>query len=380
MTAEKTMPKVYSVSELVVLVRSVLEGSFPMVDMEGEVSDFKPYPSGHVYFTLKDSSNQISAVMFKSAFAACDCRGQIANGVRLKVRGSVTVGPRSRCQIVVRRARLQGEGGLMRKFLELKAKLESEGLFDSARKRPLPFLPRRIGVVTSMAGAVVHDICRVLMRRFPALEIRLFPAKVQGADAPATLIAGIEYFNSPPDGWLADLMIVGRGGGSFEDLFCFNDEALVRAIAASRIPVVSAVGHETDFTLADFASDLRAGTPSMAAELVVPELTGLLHQLDELLSMAVSSLRGRYEHCAERVDMLGEMLSSELEFSWHRAEAKVEKLSSNLELLSPYAVLERGYSLTTDADGLVVFDAGSVKSGEKLHTRFASGSIDSVVV
>ena len=314
----------------------------------------------------------------------------------------------------------------MQRFLELKAKLGAEGLFASERKRPLPFLPRRIGIVTSPAGAVIHDMCRVMMRRFPALEIRLFPATVQGASAPASLIAGLEYFNAALDGWKPDLIIFGRGGGSYEDLFCFNDEQLVRIVADSRIPTISAVGHETDFTLCDFAADLRAGTPSMAAELAVPELSKLREKLKDAMSASVAALRGKYEWYAQRTDMLGEALgtslksyqseaagrvselssslrllgaemsascalakqrvsalsealSAALRLSLQKAESSLETLSSKLALLSPYSVLERGYSLTTDASGAVVFDADSLKAGDRIRTRLRHGEVESVV-
>ena len=275
----KAMPPVLTVSQLVSEIKSSLEHSFRTVDLEAEISNWRPYPSGHCYFSLKDSGAQISAVLFASV--PCDCRDRLCDGRRVKVRAQVTLYPqRGDLQLKILRIKVAGEGELMAQYLALKAKLEAEGLFDRSRKRPLPPMPRRIGLVTSPAGAVVHDMCRVLTRRFRNLEIRLFPAQVQGVDAPRSLIAGLAYFNSlfdDPDeaAWRPDLVIVARGGGSFEDLFCFNDEGLVRAIAASRAPVISAVGHETDYTLCDFAADKRAGTPSIAAETAVPELASV---------------------------------------------------------------------------------------------------------
>jgi exodeoxyribonuclease VII large subunit len=303
----------------------------------------------------------------------------------------------------------------------LKAKLEAEGLFDASKKRVLPFLPRRIGIVTSEAGAVIHDMCNVFARRFPNVEIRLYPALVQGADAPRMLVAGVKYFNSPaPDGWSADLLIVARGGGSFEDLFCFNDETLVRAVAASKVPTISAVGHETDFTLCDFAADRRAGTPSIAAEIAVPLLSELVAKLESLGEQLGSSLRGRGEWFAQRVDHLSDSMVASLETSIAKAEmrldgasrrlapllalsaAKVEsrlsaarerlspafkmslnaaetrlaRASDKLSLLSPFGVLQRGYSLTTDAAGAVVRDASRLSQGDKLVVRFAKGSAE----
>ena len=416
------MPHVWSVSELTSALKGVLSERFPSVDLEGEVSGFKVYPgSGHAYFTLKDENAQIAAVMFKGRFATCPCREAIKDGVKLKVRGSISVGLRSQYQIVVSRARLLGEGELMQRFLELRAKLSAEGLFDPSRKRRLPYLPKRVGLVTSPSGAVVHDMCRVLMRRFPNLEIRLFPAAVQGDAAAASVASGLAYFNGLVD-WRADVIIFGRGGGSFEDLFCFNDEALVRAVAASGIPTVSAVGHETDFTLCDFAADVRAGTPSMAAELVVPELLLLERKLKTASSSLTASLRGKYQWYAQRVDGLAddlvgalqqqaadrrselddlrgrlsllcagltssrllaarridglsEKMAAALRLCCSQAASRLDALAGKLSVLSPFSVLERGYSLTTDAAGRVLRDADGVPDGTLIRTRLQKGEL-----
>ena len=291
--------------------------------------------------------------------------------------GNVSVyAPRGNYQLTVLAAKLVGEGDLMQQYLALKAKLEKEGLFDASRKRKLPFLPRRIGIVTSEAGAVIHDMCTVLTRRFPALEIRLYPCLVQGADAPRTIIEGIRHFNSDP--W-ADLLIVARGGGSFEDLFCFNDEALVREVAASTIPTISAVGHETDFTLCDFAADLRAGTPSIAAEIAVPQLSELTAKLATCNSQLATALRAKGEFFAQRVDQLSDALVAELKLYVQRAESRFATAATKLKAYSPYGVLERGYSLTTAADGSVVKDAKKLKAGDVLTTRLAKGEVESVV-
>ncbi len=372
------LPHVWSVSELTVALKQLIEGGFSHIDLEGEVSGLKRYPSGHVYFTLKDAGAQISAVMFKNAFEACAGKAAIRDGAKLKVRGKVSIGLRSQYQIVVLRARPLGEGELMLKYMELKAKLEAEGLFDSARKRALPFLPQRIGIVTSFGGAVVHDMCRVLMRRFPRLEIRLCAAVVQGETAAASVRAGIQYFNQLTD-WRADIIIFGRGGGSFEDLFCFNDEMLVREIVASSIPTISAVGHETDVTLADFAADVRAGTPSMAAELAVPEYTQLVRRIEDAKGSLAAGLRGQYEWYAQRVDRLSDDLSDALILKQERFEAELTHLETKLTLLNPYGVLERGYSITTDAQGHVVRDAAQVVAGQELRTQLQSGQLISIV-
>lgn len=403
---ENESPKPYTVSSLTSELKTALETRWSHIYLEAEISGWRLYPSGHAYFTLKDSGAQISAVMFKSSYEAClrkhpGIEAQLKDGAKVLVYGNVTVyAPRGNYQLVVLAAKLVGEGDLMQQYLELKAKLEAEGLFDPARKRLLPFMPRRIGLVTSEAGAVIHDMCTVLMRRFPALEIRLYPSLVQGGGAPASIIAGIRYFNSD-EGWKADLLIVARGGGSFEDLFCFNDEALVREVAASKIPTISAVGHETDFTLCDFAADKRAGTPSIAAEIAVPCLADLKAQISDCRLRLVSALRGKGEFFAQRVDQLSDALGASLEIAlanserrlarvtprlepalklhMQRAEARVQKAEAQLRAYSPYGVLERGYSLTTADDGSVVKDASVLKNGDVLTTRFAKGTVSSVV-
>ena len=415
----------FTVSVLTGHIKSLVEGRFTKIFVEGEISGWRPAASGHVYFTLKDASSQISAVMFRSAFERCKARVSLKDGAKVIVYANATVyAPRGQYQLNVLAARLTGEGDLMQRYLELKARLEAEGLFDAARKRPLPFLPRRIGLVTSPSGAVVHDMCRVLMRRFPALEVRIFPAVVQGDAAPPTITAGLRYFGGCAD-WRADLVIVARGGGSFEDLFCFNDESVVRAVADCPVPVVSAVGHETDFTLCDFAADVRAGTPSMAAELAVPVLADIRRKLELASSSLASSLRGKYEWYAQRVDGLSDTLASSLRgrSEWcaqrlaglcallvpalmrfeanlrrrvevldakltpaalHHRESelrrKVEVLDAKLALLSPFSVLDRGYSLTTDAAGRVVRSASDAKSGDEITTRLRDGSLVSKVV
>lgn len=403
---ENESPKPYTVSSLTSELKTALETRWSHIYLEAEISGWRLYPSGHAYFTLKDSGAQISAVMFKTSYEAClrkhpGIETQLKDGAKVLVYGNVTVyAPRGNYQLVVLAAKLVGEGDLMQQYLELKAKLEAEGLFDPARKRLLPFMPRRIGLVTSEAGAVIHDMCTVLMRRFPALEIRLYPSLVQGGGAPASIIAGIRYFNSDEE-WKADLLIVARGGGSFEDLFCFNDEALVREVAASKIPTISAVGHETDFTLCDFAADKRAGTPSIAAEIAVPCLADLKAQISDCRLRLVSALRGKGEFFAQRVDQLSDALGASLEIAlanserrlarvtprlepalklhMQRAEARVQKAEAQLRAYSPYGVLERGYSLTTADDGSVVKDASVLKNGDVLTTRFAKGTVSSVV-
>ena len=372
-----------SVTLLSVELKNAVERRFPRVFVSGEISGWKTYPSGHAYFTLKDDGAQISAVMFRSSLERCKSASALKDGAKVLVYAGATFYPqRGNCQLVVYAAKLEGEGDLMRRYLELKAKLEAEGLFDQSRKRTLPFMPRRIGIVTSPAGAVIHDMCRVMSRRFPYVEIRLFPAVVQGDAAPASLVAGLDYFAAEArrdGGWKAEVVIVGRGGGSFEDLFSFNDESLVRAVASSPIPVISAVGHETDFTLCDFAADLRAGTPSMAAELAVPVAADILRRIASSRSSIASSLRGIYENGAQKIDYSVERMARALKMRLSDMESCMREAKAKLSLLSPYSVLERGYSLTTDANGKAVTSAESVRKGDIVRTRLAKGEIVSVV-
>ena len=398
MADEASFPR-YTVTTLTAGLAGAIEPAFSRVIVDGEISGFRRYPSGHCYFTLKDAGAQVSAVMFASSYERCKSREGLKDGAKVSLFGNVKVyGPRGSYQLVALSAKLAGVGDLMQRYLALKERMAAEGLFDAARKRPLPRMPRRIGVVTSEAGAVIHDMCTVLTRRFPNLEIRLYPCLVQGDAAAATIRAGVEYFQS---NWNADVLVVARGGGSFEDLFCFNDEALVRAVAASRVPTISAVGHETDYTLCDFAADVRAGTPSIAAEIAVPVMSDLEASLETLGGRLASALRGRGEFFAQRLDQLSDSLGAALTLAQARAErrlaglsprlgpalalalqratARFEKAEAKLAAYSPYGVLERGYSLTTSADGAVVRDAATLKSGDRIVTRFASGTVASVV-
>ena len=365
-----------SVSELTQKIKELLEGGFPQVDLDAEISGWKVYPSGHAYFTLKDEGAQIGAVMFAGALSACAQKALFKDGAKIKARGSVGVyPPRGNYQFIVRRMKLLGEGDLMQTYLELKDKLQREGLFDASRKRKLPYLPRRIGICTSEAGAVIHDMARVLTRRFPYLQIRLFPCVVQGDEAPASVMRALEYFNSQ---WRPDLIVVARGGGSFEDLFCFNDEALVRAVAASEIPVVAAIGHESDFTLTELAADMRAGTPSIAAEMSVPEYVQVRDRIERAAALMRSAVVSKGEWFAQRLDHLSDTLFSALALYGERIGRRLEKVSTRLQLLSPYAVLDRGYAIVTKQDGRVVKDASEVEAGERLGIRLGRGELEAV--
>ena len=422
--AEEAEKKIYGVSELTDIIKGLLK-PFDKIFVEGEISGWKIYPSGHAYFTLKDEGAQLSCVMFSSALARCKAAPRLKDGAKVCLYGRLDVyAPRGSYQMVVLAAKIAGEGDLMAKFNELKEKLQGEGLFDTARKRPLPFLPHRIAVVTSPAGAVIHDMCTVLTRRFPNLEIRLYPVKVQGPGAKEEIVEGIQFFNRPSADWQPDVLIVGRGGGSIEDLWAFNEECVVRAVAASNVPVVSAVGHETDFTLCDFAADVRAGTPSIAAELVVPEKEKLLRRIDEAAGRLARAPRQAGETFAQRIDHLELRMTTALRNGTTPVAARLDRAAqrlapalkeavaaaerrlarseprllpamrealakglrclstaqAKLELLDPGSPLKRGYSLTFDAEGRIVRSAETVKLGDRLTTRLGVGEIASVAV
>lgn len=397
--AENEQPeKRYSVSLLTNGIKNAIEARYTSILVEGEISGWKIYPSGHAYFTLKDEGAQISAVMFASALARSPAAAKFRDGDKIIVRANATVyPPRGNYQLVVTRAKLAGEGNLMQRFLELKNKLKAEGLFDR-QKKPLPFMPRRIGIVTSEAGAVIHDMKDVMTRRFPNVVIRLFPALVQGDEAPSSIIRGIEYFQS---NFNPDIIIVARGGGSFEDLFCFNDEALVRAVASSAVPIISAVGHETDHTLCDYAADVRAGTPSIAAEIAVPVKADIVQRIEKCRDAMTVALQRKGEFFAQRLDHLSETMAQPLKLFCERATARFNQVAmamvpamnlqlerstarlnqsmARLDLLSPFGVLKRGYSITTASDGSVVRNAADLVSGDEIKTRVMNGEIVSVV-
>ena len=435
--AEVAPEKIFSVGKLTLSIRkNLLANNAKLVGVwiEGEVSGLKTYSSGHRYFTLKDKDAQISCVLFSFRVAGCDegFRAKLAegdeapNGLKVQVTGELDLNmSRGQYSFKVTRVRLAGLGDRMAQYNALKAKLEAEGLnkLDHPElRRPLPFLPHRIGIVTSSAGAVIHDMCNVLTRRFPNIEIRLFPVKVQGDGAANEIVGGIRYFQT--SSWRPDVLIVGRGGGSVEDLWAFNEEPVVRAVAESVVPVISAVGHESDATLCDHVADLRAGTPSIAAERAVPVKAELAAQLADLAARLSRAPRQHAEGQVQQLDYLSLRLGKALEgvaaraerrlrdasarlapalketvarmemrvqraalrleqpipTALHRAEGALREQAARLDLLNPYAVLTRGYSITTDADGHVVRSADAVKSGDRLTTRLAEGEVASVAV
>ncbi len=441
------LKEILTVSALNDRIKAIVEG-LAVVWVEGEVSNLRRPASGHVYFTLKDMKSQIRAVIFRSPFGGGWKRPaafEIEEGMSLVCRARVTVyPPRGEYQLVIDAVEPRGLGALQKAFEQLKARLEAEGLFDPARKKPLPFLPARIGVVTSPTGAVIRDILTVTRRRFPSVDIRIAPVRVQGTEAPAEIIRALGDLQIAGG---VDVIILARGGGSLEDLAPFNDEGVARAIARSRIPVISAVGHETDFTIADFTADLRAATPSAAAELAVPLCAELLETVESLRLRLIRLLRQQRERRRERIaDLLGRLrdpkrrladariaLDDHLERmrlsvarlrearrqAWAHLNIRLEHrnprsrivegrigmqglgrtlravwekqavLRKNrahaamalLSSLSPLAVLGRGYSITRRRpDGLILRRAGEIAPGQEIDIRLAAGNLNAIII
>jgi len=387
--------RVLTVSELNAQVHQLLEASFSELWIEGEVSNCKAYPSGHTYLTLKDEKSQVRAVLFKGA--SFNVKFKLADGQKVLVRGRVTsYEPRGELQVILSAAEPRDKGALQLALEQLKAKLQAEGLFDQERKRPLPPYPKAVGLVTSGAGAAVRDMIHVLSRRWPGLDIRVWPVKVQGPGAAEEISSAIQGFNAlAPD---TDVLLVGRGGGSIEDLWAFNEEPVARAIAESKIPVVSCVGHETDWTIADFVADLRAPTPSAAAELAVPEKEAVEDLIFQLRDSMHQSLRDRietlearlkyaaahpllqdprrlWEQRAQRVDELTARLPEALRRAVERLEMRLRLSAGKLDAISPLKVLGRGYAIA-ESRGKILFRAAQVKEGDLVRVRVSEGEIN----
>ncbi len=387
---------VLSVSALLKSVRETLERRFPLAWIAGEISNFRPASSGHWYFTLKDESAQVDCVMFRGRAAALDW--QPAEGMRVEARALVTLyEPRGRFQLNVEGMRRAGLGPLYERFLKLKAKLEAEGLFDPSAKRPIPEHPKQIGILTSLQAAALRDVLTTLRRRNPSIPVIVYPVPVQG-DGAAAKIAQMLATASARDE--CDVLLLVRGGGSIEDLWQFNEEAVARALRASRIPVVVGVGHETDVTIADFAADRRAPTPTAAAEMVSPSRDELLTRVAELAQRATREALRRIEYAMQTVDALARrlvhprerlrtsrqllvQLAARLALAAARRmdqfDAQLARLKASLASLNPEAVLERGYSLTRNAQGEVLRDAAQAQVGERLTTTLAKGWLESEI-
>lgn len=414
--------RTYSVSEITRMLKRSIEGNpeYTGVWVKGELSNVTYHSSGHIYFTLKDEQAVLSSAFFK--YANKNLSFRLEEGMSVLALGSLTVyEKRGSYQFIVSQMRLEGIGELLKRIEQLKKRLMDEGAFDPSRKKAKPFLPRRVGVVTSPTGAAIRDIIKVAMRRFPNIEIVLAPAKVQGADAAASIVRALAELNRPAHG--IDLIICGRGGGSFEDLMPFNEEPVVRAVLASRVPVISAVGHQIDHPLTDDAADYAAPTPSAAAEIAVPVKSELIEEIDYLSIRAANALVSRLTGLGERLDSIAalrcfrnpreivamrELSLVDLEQRMTMAlkegisagrerllslpdlyrlwKTETRSRRSRLELawgavdkLSPKGVLRRGYSLVTDARGRVIKTVKTIKPGESIGVMVADGSMGCTV-
>ena len=389
----------WSVSEVNAYLKTILEADSNLQDLwiQGEISNLSRPASGHLYFTLKDSSSSIRCVMWKNR--AQLIQTELGDGTAVEAHGTISVyEQRGQYQLYVDFLRPQGEGALFQEFQRLKTQLESEGLFDPTRKRPLPAWPKRIGIVTSPSGAAFQDMKDTINRRFPIVEILISPTSVQGYSAPGEIVAALEkLYRIEPD-----LILIGRGGGSIEDLWSFNDEAVARVIALSPVPVISGVGHETDFTITDFVADLRAPTPTAAAELAVPDQIELRLGLEEYRSRINRSFQstiadqrwklentnnqlsrltplGLIQEGRQRLDELSGRLEKELASYLRICRDQVGSYQARLGALNPEAVLNRGYAMVTADDGSTIYQVGQTKTGQQLQVRVSDGKFEVVV-
>ena len=369
------------------------------VAVRGEISNYKLYPSGHHYFTLKDEASALRCVLFKGNAARLRFRPE--NGMKILAMGRVSVFPRDGAyQLYCTALAMDGVGDLYAAFEQMKKKLEAQGLFDPSHKKPIPRYPGTIGIVTSSAGAAIHDMLRILGKRYPLTRVRLFPVRVQGAGASQEIAAAIRYANYYH---LADVLIVGRGGGSMEDLWAFNEEPVAYAIYESEIPVISAVGHEPDVTISDFVADLRAATPSNAAELAVPDQDGLRQSLDQMTSAMAGNLSRQLKAARQHLNALAcasvlqdpgayiaqqrknmEFLKNRLAAAQNQSVAQKQQryiaAVSKLDAMSPLKVLTRGYSVTQTESGEIVRSAGQVKAGDRVRIRVSDGSMTAEIL
>jgi len=391
--------KVFSVTELNSIIREILEGTFPTIRLEGEISGLKTQSSGHIYFSLKDSSSLLSAVMFRGSAQHLSFLPK--DGMKVQVSGKISVyPPQGRYQLIVSKMNLAGEGEILKMLEERKRKLYAEGIFDEERKRNLPFFPRTIGIVTSPTGAALRDILQITKRRNPGISVVIFPSMVQGDEAARTIVQQIKNANAAK---LCDVLIVGRGGGSLEDLLPFSEEEVVRAIAESEIPVVSAVGHEIDWALSDYAADKRAPTPSAAAELVVPQKSDILNEIrhaQEELSVTIRSkiekirlilkgfepeglelkFRSIEQPLLQRFDNAKENLIENMNLKVKDTRLVVENCISFLESASPKAIFDRGYSMVREKDsGTIIRKSSQVKKGSLIEIFPSQGRIEALV-
>ncbi|MDO4991105.1 MAG: exodeoxyribonuclease VII large subunit [Eubacteriales bacterium] len=394
------MEQALSVTELNGIVRNLLEGE-PMLSnvcVRGELSNYKIYPSGHHYFTLKDSESSLRCVMFKSS--ASKLRFRPESGMGVTAWGRVAVFMRDGAyQLYCTQLMPEGTGDLQVAFEQLKVRLEEEGLFDDAHKKPLPEIPGRIAIITSSAGAAVHDMIRILGRRWPMAKLIVMPVRVQGTEAPPEIAGAIRYANEFD---VADLIITGRGGGSIEDLWAFNDERVARAIYASRIPVISAVGHEPDVTISDYVADRRASTPSNAAEIAVPDCREVMEALNAYEIRGSQAMRKKLAFLAERLeslrnkrvlteptaqldlrhmelDHIRKLLASAEERELASARERFVRLTAALDAMSPLRVLTRGYAIAADGEGRCIRSVEALRPGDRLRLTLTDGRADCLV-
>ena len=395
------MPQILSITQINEYIQGKMNAD-PMlmqVAVRGEISNYKCYPSGHHYFTLKDEASALKCVMFKGN--AMGLRFRPANGMKVIALGRISVYPRDGAyQLYCSAMSVDGVGDLYAAFEQLKAKLASKGLFAPEKKKKLPKYPGTIGVVTSSAGAAVHDILRILRKRYPLAQVKLLPVRVQGAEAPDEIAAAIRYANAHR---LADLLIVGRGGGSLEDLWAFNDERVAYAIYESEIPIISAVGHEPDVTIADYVADLRAATPSNGAELAVPDQEALLQNLDALNGAMAAALSRQLKLAAQRLDALAaspalrgptaylERKEKDLRLLKNRMISAQERMISasnarfvscvaKLDAMSPLKVLSRGYAMAQTGNGELLRSIYQVNPGDSILVNISDGTITASVL
>ena len=392
--------QVLSITQLNEYIRGKIDEDVLLngIAVRGEISNYKVYPSGHHYFTLKDEAASLKCVMFKGN--AMRLRFRPGNGMKVIAMGKISVYPRDGVyQLYCTAMAMDGIGDLYAAFEQLKAKLAAQGLFDPAHKKPIPRYPATIGIITSSAGAAIHDMLRILRKRYPLTEVRLLPVRVQGAEAPGEIAAAIQYANHHQ---LADLLIVGRGGGSIEDLWAFNDERVAYAIYESRIPVISAVGHEPDVTISDFVADLRAATPSNAAELAVPDQDALRQTLDSASASMAASLQRQLKNARQHLDVLSrspalksptgyldqkrkslELLRNQLISAQTRiVEGKNRQfvgLTAKLDAMSPLKVLTRGYAMARTDGGEVVKSIRQVQPGDIIRVTLSDGNLTAAV-
>lgn len=391
---------VLTITELSAYLKTMMDRDdlLSSIAVRGEISNYKVYPSGHHYFTLKDEYSALKCVMFRGS--AMSLRFRPANGMKVIAMGRITVYPRDGVyQLYCSALMVDGVGDLHAAFEQLKEKLSKQGLFDPAHKKPIPRYPGVIGIITSSAGAAIHDMLRILARRYPITQVKLLPVRVQGAEAPEEIAAAIRYANAHR---LADVLIVGRGGGSIEDLWAFNDERVAYAIYESRIPVISAVGHEPDVTISDYVADVRAATPSNAAELAVPDREALSQQLDGFCSAMISNLSGKIQSARRQLGAFSASAALQSPESYLKLRRRdlsylQDRLSSaqlrliqgqkqsfiaaaaKLDALSPLKVLTRGYAVVSGENGSLIRSAAQAEIGQTVNIRLNDGSFQAVV-